>query len=421
MPTLQPVEDEMNEEAAAAAGGAPTLAASATPKDSAGKTIAPKKPGLTQPQLEKDLFPKLRAKAETKLGAPGSSVPAGPIIIKQPIASAPPKPKARAHQKTAVPSASTSRKRVHQPKKIQPTSTLPLQQRPKLPLHGGRVKLPSTSMSPQQYIAKSKLPLNNNGAPKPKSKFKLPLNLKGAAAATKQHPITEQTKNVPLTNTNKAKRKSPLPLSLPRTQSLPTTTTKPKRKPPPPPGPPPATWPGPAVTTTTTTTTPKSKVTTKALLHCQLNMKRPPPPPGPPPSPSEGAVQSKAKTTTSSSSLSPSTTKRNNNNLLPTTQQQIAHQKSLAEQRRREAQKQTPITLTELDMNEKEINESKSLLMCFLSGMDDEGEKEEIIVNVSSTSTSLHVVDEFQHNGRNHDKAYHYSDPTRLDKKMKGR
>mmetsp|Transcript_18073 Transcript_18073/g.29358 ORF Transcript_18073/g.29358 Transcript_18073/m.29358 type:complete len:385 (-) Transcript_18073:401-1555(-) len=98
-------------------------------------------------------------------------------------------------------------------------------------------------------------------------------------------------------------------------------------------------------------------------------------------------------------------------------------QKSLAEQRRREAKKETPITLTEVNMNEKEINESKSLVMCFLSGMGGDkpsnneqttGGRKRGCDDVSSL-----YVDSFQHDSNNRSTAYHYSAPS-LSKKGKG-
>ena len=98
-------------------------------------------------------------------------------------------------------------------------------------------------------------------------------------------------------------------------------------------------------------------------------------------------------------------------------------QKSLAEQRRREARKETPITLTEVNMNEKEINESKRLVMCFLSGMGgDEPSNSETTTGGRKRGcddvTSLYV-DSFQHDSKNRSTAYHYSAPL-LSKKGKG-
>ncbi len=92
---------------------------------------------------------------------------------------------------------------------------------------------------------------------------------------------------------------------------------------------------------------------------------------------------------------------------------------SLAEQRRREAKKETPITSNEREMNEKEIHHSKSLLMCFLSAS---YSSDEVVVLTKTKSgynyaTSKHV-DNYQHDTSNHPMAYHYSVPT-SEKKRK--
>jgi len=74
-------------------------------------------------------------------------------------------------------------------------------------------------------------------------------------------------------------------------------------------------------------------------------------------------------------------------------------------------------------MNEKEINESKSLVMCFLSGMGGDkpsnneqttGGRKRGCDDVSSL-----YVDSFQHDSNNRSTAYHYSAPS-LSKKGKG-
>jgi hypothetical protein len=88
-------------------------------------------------------------------------------------------------------------------------------------------------------------------------------------------------------------------------------------------------------------------------------------------------------------------------------------QTSLAEQRRREAKKETPITFNEREMNEKEIHYSKSLLMCFLSAShtSDEAMTKTKTKSGYDYETSKHV-DKFQHDPSNHSMAYHYSVPT---------
>ena len=107
----------------------------------------------------------------------------------------------------------------------------------------------------------------------------------------------------------------------------------------------------------------------------------------------------------------------------PIPKQQFAlptrEQTSLAEQRRREAKKETPITSNEREMNEKEIHHSKSLLMCFLSAS---YSSDEAVVLTKTKSgynyaTSKHV-DNYQHDTSNHPMAYHYSVPT-SEKKRK--
>jgi len=105
----------------------------------------------------------------------------------------------------------------------------------------------------------------------------------------------------------------------------------------------------------------------------------------------------------------------------PTPKQQFAlptrEQTSLAEQRRREAKKETPITFNEREMNEKEIHHSKSLLMCFLSASYSSDEAVAMTKTKSGYdyATSKHV-DNYQHDTSNHSMAYHYSVPT-SDKK----
>ena len=107
----------------------------------------------------------------------------------------------------------------------------------------------------------------------------------------------------------------------------------------------------------------------------------------------------------------------------PIPKQQFAlptrEQTSLAEQRRREAKKETPITFNEREMNEKEIHHSKSLLVCFLSAS---YSSDEAVAMTNTKSgydyeTSKHV-DNYQHDASNHSMAYHYSVPT-SDKKRK--
>lgn len=105
-------------------------------------------------------------------------------------------------------------------------------------------------------------------------------------------------------------------------------------------------------------------------------------------------------------------------------------QKSLAEQRRREARKETPITLAEVVMNEKEMRECKSLVMCFLSGRGgDDDDKSTSGKGKKSAAGKKRVgdgdhkvsryVESFQHDPRNYSVAYHYCAPP-LGKKEKG-
>lgn len=103
-------------------------------------------------------------------------------------------------------------------------------------------------------------------------------------------------------------------------------------------------------------------------------------------------------------------------------------QKSLADQRRREARKETPITLAEVDMNEKEMRECKSLVMCFLSGRggdDDngstsrEGKKSAAGKKRGCDDVATRYVESFQHDPGNYSVAYHYRSPP-LGKKEKG-
>ncbi|KAL3775152.1 hypothetical protein ACHAW5_003384 [Stephanodiscus triporus] len=95
-------------------------------------------------------------------------------------------------------------------------------------------------------------------------------------------------------------------------------------------------------------------------------------------------------------------------------------QTSLAEQRRREAKKETPITFNEREMSEKEIHYSKSLLVCFLSGQGDESSDEAVTmtkrISGYNDATSRHV-DSYQHDTSNHSMAYHYSVPTSYKKR----
>ena len=99
---------------------------------------------------------------------------------------------------------------------------------------------------------------------------------------------------------------------------------------------------------------------------------------------------------------------------LPTQQQ-----KSLAERRRREAKNETPITLTEIDMSAKEINASKSLLMCFLSG-DPPDAPARRKRGWDDDEVSPGYVDNYQHDRRNHNKAYHYSVKPRTTRTKSG-
>lgn len=102
-------------------------------------------------------------------------------------------------------------------------------------------------------------------------------------------------------------------------------------------------------------------------------------------------------------------------------------QKSLAEQRRREARKETPITLAEVKMSEREMGECTDLVMCFLSGegvfdepsfpgggtMDAKGG------DIARDAATSRYVDDFQHDTRNHSLAYHYSVTPLLGKRKK--
>jgi len=72
-------------------------------------------------------------------------------------------------------------------------------------------------------------------------------------------------------------------------------------------------------------------------------------------------------------------------------------------------------------MNEKEINESKSLVMCFLSGMGDESLEDGTATGRKrgcDYDTTSPYVDSFQHDPNNRSTAYHYSAPP-LHKKGK--
>jgi hypothetical protein len=96
-------------------------------------------------------------------------------------------------------------------------------------------------------------------------------------------------------------------------------------------------------------------------------------------------------------------------------------QTSLAEQKRREAQKETPITCNEREMSQKEIHYAKSLLMCFLSGRGNDSPKDVVSItkkNSGCDDATSERLDCYQHDPLNHEMAYHYSIPT-LQKKRK--
>jgi len=79
--------------------------------------------------------------------------------------------------------------------------------------------------------------------------------------------------------------------------------------------------------------------------------------------------------------------------------------------RRREARNETPITMAEVDMNDGEIRECKSLVMCFLSGTrgdDEPKEKEKGVGKRGRDDATSRYVDRFQHDPKNHSDAYHY-------------
>jgi hypothetical protein len=112
--------------------------------------------------------------------------------------------------------------------------------------------------------------------------------------------------------------------------------------------------------------------------------------------------------------------------LPPMSKQQFApptrEQTSLAEQKRREAQKETPITFNEREMSQKEIQYSKSLLMCFLSGRGNNSPDGAMKIKRGRSdyddATSDHL-DRYQHDPSNHEMAYHYSVPTSTSQKKK--
>ena len=78
-------------------------------------------------------------------------------------------------------------------------------------------------------------------------------------------------------------------------------------------------------------------------------------------------------------------------------------------------------------MNEKEKNESKSLLTCFLSRMDNNekcsegrgggsGRKRDRGAYYSDTTTTSIYVDRYQHNSNNYGAPYHYTAAPMLKK-----
>jgi hypothetical protein len=86
-------------------------------------------------------------------------------------------------------------------------------------------------------------------------------------------------------------------------------------------------------------------------------------------------------------------------------------QTSLAEQKRREAQKETPITFNEREMSQKEIQYSKSLLMCFLSGRGDNLPDDAVKIKRGKRGYD-DARSGYQHDPSNHEMAYHYCVPT---------
>jgi len=85
-------------------------------------------------------------------------------------------------------------------------------------------------------------------------------------------------------------------------------------------------------------------------------------------------------------------------------------QRSIAEQLRREARQRTPITVAQVEMNEKQRNESKRLLTCFLSGMDDDGvDDNSVAEEIHDYETTAVYMDRFQHNPNNYSAPYHYT------------
>ena len=85
-------------------------------------------------------------------------------------------------------------------------------------------------------------------------------------------------------------------------------------------------------------------------------------------------------------------------------------QRSIAEKLRREARQRTPVTVAQVEMNEKQRNESKRLLTCFLSGMDDDGvDDNSVAEEIHDYETTAVCMDRFQHNPNNYSAPYHYT------------